>query len=328
VNSRKRDKPLASSLTIPTPEWLAEAVPDQQSSPSSIGIKEVHLPQSQPRRYFDPQSLAQLTDSIRQQGVLQPIVVRPRNRGGYELVAGERRFRAATAAGLNEIPAVVRELDDLAARQIALLENLQREDLNEFEETEAILDLLALHLEQPVAVVPVLLRQLFNATTRLARDAEIDENESDNNVIISPDSDASDLHERQRKVEEVFQSLSSKNWKSFVTNRLPLLKLPEDIQQVLRDGKIAYTKAKAIASVKSEEQRSQLLTDAVTQDWSLREIKAQIAATKTKTEGKLSIQNQLDSTYLQIKKAKIWEDPQKQNRLKAILKELSSLLKE
>lgn len=326
----KRDKPLGSKLSLPTPEWLADPIDPGQAESSTLPIETIHLPRSQPRRYFAPQALAQLTHSIEQQGVLQPIVVRPRTAGGYELVAGERRLRAATAAGLNEIPAVVFDLDDAAARQVALLENLQREDLNDFEETEAIVDLLALHLEAPIDTIPALLRQLFNAVNRSARQPTAEATTADNNVIIKLDSEASstswELPLLKSEVEQVFEQLNSMSWESFVTNRLPLLNLPDDVRQALRQGRIAYTKAKAIASVKDDQQRSQLLADAIEQDWSLSQIKAQIATTKT-TES-LPIQKQLDSTYRQIKKARIWEHPQKQQRLAVLLKELDSLLHE
>lgn len=97
----------------------------------------------QPRRRFDPDSLAELAKSIRQVGVLQPLLVRPRPDGGYELVAGERRLRAAELAGLTEVPVVVRDLDDREAALIALVENLQREDLDFFEEAAAYHELLS-----------------------------------------------------------------------------------------------------------------------------------------------------------------------------------------
>ncbi len=87
----------------------------------------------QPRGRFDEAALEELAASIREKGLLQPIVVRPKG-DGYELVAGERRFRAAQRAGLSEIPAIVRELDDQAALEAALIENLQREDLSPVEE--------------------------------------------------------------------------------------------------------------------------------------------------------------------------------------------------
>ena len=92
----------------------------------------------QPRRAFDEQALAALADSIRAQGVVQPIVVRPAGADRYEIVAGERRWRAAKAAGLKEIPAVVRTLDERGAMAVALVENIQRADLNALEESEAL----------------------------------------------------------------------------------------------------------------------------------------------------------------------------------------------
>ena len=92
----------------------------------------------QPRTEFDPAALQELADSIRSQGVVQPIVVRPTGKDSYEIVAGERRWRAAQLAGLAEIPALVREIPDEAAVAIALIENIQREDLNALEEANAL----------------------------------------------------------------------------------------------------------------------------------------------------------------------------------------------
>lgn len=91
----------------------------------------------QPRREFNDQALAELSQSIEQQGVLQPIIVRPSNENGYEIVAGERRFRASKQAGLKTIPAIVRALDEKVMMQVAILENLQREDLTPLEEADA-----------------------------------------------------------------------------------------------------------------------------------------------------------------------------------------------
>jgi len=92
----------------------------------------------QPRMQMDDEALASLAASIRERGVLQPIVVRPLGSGRYEIVAGERRWRAAQQAGLAAVPAVVREVDDEAALAIALIENIQREDLNAIEEAQAL----------------------------------------------------------------------------------------------------------------------------------------------------------------------------------------------
>lgn len=98
----------------------------------------------QPRRSFDEQALRELAESITSHGVLQPLVVRERP-GGYDLIAGERRWRAAQIAGLSDVPVVVRSFDESRLLEIALVENLQREDLNPIEEAEAIAALAAQH---------------------------------------------------------------------------------------------------------------------------------------------------------------------------------------
>jgi len=101
----------------------------------------------QPRRTFDEAAIAELAASVAEKGVLQPIVVRPVD-GGFEVVAGERRLRAAQRAGLTTIPAVVRELSDQEALEIAIIENLQREDLNPIEEARAFKQLLGFGMSQ------------------------------------------------------------------------------------------------------------------------------------------------------------------------------------
>lgn len=114
-------------------------------SPQSVSILpigEIEPNREQPRKNFDSESLAELSQSIRENGVLQPILVRPLADGGYKIVAGERRYRAAMDAGLFEIPVVVRALSDEEAALIAMIENLQREDLNPFEEAEGMKDLI------------------------------------------------------------------------------------------------------------------------------------------------------------------------------------------
>lgn len=96
----------------------------------------------QPRQHFDEDRLRELADSIAAQGVVQPVIVRPLGEGKYELIAGERRWRAAQLAGLSEIPVVVRDVDDQAAMAMGLIENIQRDDLNPLEEAQALHRLL------------------------------------------------------------------------------------------------------------------------------------------------------------------------------------------
>ncbi|MDE5753296.1 MAG: ParB/RepB/Spo0J family partition protein [Oscillospiraceae bacterium] len=103
----------------------------------TLRISEIEPDRKQPRKYFDSTAISELANSIRVHGILQPILVRPLPGGGYQIVAGERRWRAAKIAGLEEVPVVIRELTEMETAQIALIENLQREDLNPIEEALA-----------------------------------------------------------------------------------------------------------------------------------------------------------------------------------------------
>lgn len=108
----------------------------------TIKISQIEPKLNQPRKYFDPELLEQLADSISQHGLIQPIVVRPVSGGFYQIVAGERRWRASKLANLTEIPAIVMQADELKAAQIAIIENIQREDLNPYEEAQAYKSLM------------------------------------------------------------------------------------------------------------------------------------------------------------------------------------------
>ncbi len=108
----------------------------------NIPVDLIQRGEYQPRRDMDPEALQELADSIKEQGVIQPIVIRPIDNGRYEIVAGERRWRATQLAGLQEIPAVVREMPDKVALSVAIIENIQREDLNPLEEAIALERLL------------------------------------------------------------------------------------------------------------------------------------------------------------------------------------------
>lgn len=110
------------------------AVPGQAQDVATLSLREIEPDPEQPRREFEPGALADLAKSIKEHGVLQPILVRPAGIGSYIIVAGERRWRAARQAGLTEIPVIVREVSDEQAMEIALIENLQREDLDPIEE--------------------------------------------------------------------------------------------------------------------------------------------------------------------------------------------------
>lgn len=115
---------------------------EDKRQPQTLPIEFLQRGKYQPRKDIDPEKLQELADSIKAQGVIQPIVVRKIEQEKYEIVAGERRWRAAQLAGLHQVPIVVREIDDRAAMAIALIENIQREDLNPLEEAEALRRLL------------------------------------------------------------------------------------------------------------------------------------------------------------------------------------------
>lgn len=104
------------------------------SSTETIKINEIEPNRNQPRKVFEEEALQQLADSIREHGIIQPIIVRPLTPSGYQIIAGERRWRASRMAGLTEVPVIVRDYDDNKTMEIALIENLQRENLNPIEE--------------------------------------------------------------------------------------------------------------------------------------------------------------------------------------------------
>ena len=108
----------------------------QEKSSLYLPISQVESCAAQPRKQFDPDALADLADSIREHGIIQPLTVRRLASGYYQIIAGERRWRAARLAGLTEVPAVIIEADDRTAMELAMIENLQREDLNPMEEAE------------------------------------------------------------------------------------------------------------------------------------------------------------------------------------------------
>ena len=118
----------------------------------SLPISQVETCSSQPRKTFDEAALAELADSIRQHGIIQPLTVRKLSSGYYQIIAGERRWRAARLAGLTEVPAIVIEADDRKAAELAMIENLQREDLNPMEEAAGFQSLIeTYHMTQDEA---------------------------------------------------------------------------------------------------------------------------------------------------------------------------------
>ena len=118
---------------------------EDKSGGVTLNISEIEPNRSQPRKEFDEQALSELADSISKHGLLQPLLVRPLALGGYEIVAGERRYRACRMAGITEVPVIIRELTESETMELALIENLQREDLTPLEEAEGYQALMSEH---------------------------------------------------------------------------------------------------------------------------------------------------------------------------------------
>ncbi|MEF9994977.1 MAG: ParB/RepB/Spo0J family partition protein [Burkholderiaceae bacterium] len=132
----KKSKGLGRGLEALLGDEPAPAIP--AGSPHTLPVTQMLAGKYQPRTKMDPEALAELADSIRAQGVIQPILVRPIGNDLYEIIAGERRFRASQLAGLTEVPVLVREVADDVALAMALIENIQREDLNALEEAQGV----------------------------------------------------------------------------------------------------------------------------------------------------------------------------------------------
>ncbi|MBW4431071.1 MAG: ParB/RepB/Spo0J family partition protein [Pelatocladus maniniholoensis HA4357-MV3] len=361
----KTTQPLKSKIDVP---WDTTGVANA-GSPQSMPLDQIVLPATQPRRYFEESALKQLTESIKQHGILQPLLVRPLDGEKHELVAGERRYRAAQELVLKEVPVVIKELDDNAAFQLALVENLLREDLNPVEETEGILQLLALKLGRSLEEVPPLLYRLqrlqnkaSTVTHNVMGASDSDGDEPTHNVMGEDETDSTPNainqdsgeiepsthnvmgetethnldpnHEPSadsdlKIVEGVFDGLGLMTWASFVKNRLPLLNLPEDILSALRQGKLEYTKAKAIATIQDLDERVAFVEQAIANNWSLSEIRQRISekktpASKPNTESN-NYKERFTAATTKLRKSSIWSDPKKRKQIEKLLAQLETL---
>lgn len=188
---------------------------DDMVSTSTLPINEIIPNKEQPRKTFDEGALQELADSITVHGVLQPLLVRPLLSGGYQLIAGERRWRASRMAGLKEVPVIIRELSDSEAMEIAIIENLQREDLNPIEEAEGLQALI----------------------------------------------DKCDYTQEQVAV-------SVGKSRPAIANALRLLKLPEEVRQMTKEGEISAGHARALLAFDNQaimyEVAKQIVSDKLT----------------------------------------------------------------
>jgi ParB family transcriptional regulator, chromosome partitioning protein len=213
---RGLDALLASRVST-TPVAVSHQVGE---SLRSLAIDEIRPNPFQPRKEFRPEELAELEASLRSNGLLQAITVRPATGGkGYELIAGERRLRAATRIGWKEIPGVIKDIDDRALLTLALVENLQRADLNPIEEGEGY--------------------------QRLVTDFSLSQQE------------VADVVGKDR---------------STVANTLRLLKLPDSVRALLRDGQLTTGHARALLTIPNEREMLQLAREIVANGLTVRDV--------------------------------------------------------
>jgi len=182
----------------------------------------------QPREDFDQQSIEELAQSINEKGVIQPLLVR-RKGDNYELIAGERRLRAANSLGLKEIPIIVRDVSDQDSLELALIENIQREDLNPIEEAHAYQHLI----------------DKFQVT--------------------------------QEKISEVLGKA-----RTTITNTLRLLKLPHEIQQEMKKGRISFAHGRTLLEIDDANQQRRLAQDIISKGLSVRELENLIKTSRPK----------------------------------------------
>ncbi len=207
--------------------FVDNSVEEINASTNKLKLMEIEPNHDQPRKIFDEKALGELADSISQHGVLQPLVVRPMTNGGYQLVAGERRWRAARIAGLSEVPVIIKELTDEETIEIAMIENLQREDLNPLEEALGY--------------------------SYMMKELKITQEEA---------------------AEKVGKSRPA------ITNSLRLLKLPEEIQEMVRDNLISAGHARALLGFEKAEDMISTANMIIKEDISVRQIEALVKLSK------------------------------------------------
>jgi ParB family transcriptional regulator, chromosome partitioning protein len=285
---------------------------DANQTKATMPLSLIVLPKEELRYYIDPEEVEKIVASARKNGILEPLLVRPiPGSDKHEVVAGAKRYRASQILELAEVPIVIRQLSDEDALEIALIENFARSALTDLEETDGVLRLLAVKLKISPPEVPPLLHHIQNQQRGRT---------SANNVIGN---DVIDV------VQSSLTSLGNIKLDSFISNRLPLLNLPDDILEVLRQGKLETSKAKAIARVKDKETRKQLLEDAIAYNLSLSEIKRKIKEIEQQTKSETpSIKDLADETFRRLKKSNVWDDPKKQAKVEKLLAQLNSLMQD
>ncbi len=306
MSPRKKKEPYKFSAVD---SFLSSGEGDKQE-PRTLPLEKIVLPPQQPRRYFDLAQLENLTRSVREKGILSPLLVRPLEREDvYELVAGERRLRAAKACGLAEVPVFIRELNEEEAQEIALMENLQRDDLNPLEETEGVLALLSRKLKISTDEVSA----LFGKAAHPEREGVAE-------IIASDD---------WQLVEQVCGRLGVSP-ESFRKNRLPLLKLPTDVKLAMLERGLEMTKALEIARIGDDGARQELLAEVEEGSLSFKVVKARVRdilhPQPKKRVADDGLEMRVQRTMRRFKKQKPWVDPAKRERLEQLLSQIDDLL--
>ncbi len=205
---------------------------EEKGSVQTLPISRVEPRRDQPRRDFDPEAMEALTESIREYGLIQPITVRPLDKGYYQIVAGERRWRAAREAGLKEVPVRIIEADDRLAMELALVENLQREDLNPIEEASGYKKLMddygltqedvarRVHKSRPAVANALRLLSLGENVRRMVADGALSAGHARALLPL-----ASDVLQEKIADEAVAKRLSVRQTESLVSS---LLRRPRD----------------------------------------------------------------------------------------------------
>lgn len=202
------------------------------------------------------------------------------------------------------------DVDEASAFKLSLLENLQREDLNPVEETEGILHLLSWQLDSTTKEVVALLN----------RKAHLDKKK-----VESEDEDTENVFRKQwETVENVFTTVGKLSPESFRVTRLPLLNMPADILEALCSGQIEYTKARAIATVKDEALRANLLAEAIAEKLSLAQIRDRIK--EAKPQKPPSLKQEFQDISRRMLKSSHWDNPKKAKKIASLLQQLEALL--
>ena len=288
---------------------------------TQLALEQIVLPEQQPRRYFDEKAMETLIASVAKKGILQPLLVRPLSEDRFELVAGERRLRAAQSLKLITVPVFVAALTDAEAKEAALIENLQRENINPVEETEALLQLLALSLEMGVSEVVSLLYALDNQRKGNTHNVMGKQNE------IAKSTTHNVMGRQEATIDDVFASTVNMSRSSFVANRLPLLSLPKDVLTALRRGDIAYTKALLVARVKADKARERLLEEVVTKVLSVEEVRERLKKIQApKVVQSPPVLHRIRRLPQLVKRSRTLDDEAVERRVDALITELEGLL--